>query len=428
MIVSAPRLVEMIRDSNLLDGDQLATLTQTLQSQYSEASPLANELVRRGWLTAFQLKQIEKGIGHDLLLGPYTLLEPVATGGMGHIYKAKHRQSGKTVAVKVIRKDRRGDIKALSRFRREVQAMAQLRHPNIVTLCDVSEFGVAHYYAMEFVDGVDLEEIISQTGRMPVAAACDYVRQAALGLQHAHERGLIHRDIKPGNLLIGRHRSDKNPPTTDLPAAAGERFGRWGQVKLLDLGLVLLQETNAPAGMQGPLTQQGFALGTVDYMAPEQVVNPHAVDIRADLYSLGCTFYEMLTGHVPFPKGSPVQKLVAHRTEEPVPIQQVRPEVPSKVAEVLTTLLAKQPTRRYQTPGETAEVMADLLIHLPPDQVDLDWQPPTFRKGSSEEATAENPAPATEEDPSEHGGSTLLYVIIAAAVFLICFAILFRVL
>src|SRR5262249_33177562 len=160
------------------------------------------------------------------------------------------------------------------RFRREVQAMAQLRHPNIVTLRDVSEIGVAHYYAMEFVDGLDLEEIIAQNGRLPVAAACDYVRQAAQGLQHAHERGLIHRDIKPANTLVGRHRPDPNGEPPGLPAAARERFGRWGRAKLLDMGLVLLQTPDA-AGPQGPLTQQGFALGTCDYMAPEQVVNAH---------------------------------------------------------------------------------------------------------------------------------------------------------
>jgi eukaryotic-like serine/threonine-protein kinase len=248
-------------------------------------------------------------------------------------------------------------------------------------------------------------------------------------LQHAHEQGLIHRDIKPGNLLIGRYRPDNSMQAPTMCGPAWERFCRWGQVKLLDMGLVLLQDQEASNGPQGPITQQGFALGTVDYMAPEQVVNPHLVDIRADLYSLGCTFYEMLTGHVPFPKGSPVQKLLAHRTEEPVPVQQERPEVPEEVAVIVHTLLSKQPTRRYQTPGEAAEAMAEVLIRMSATDVDLDWKPPLNRKGTAPAAPAENESPAAEEeDAGEAGGSNLLYLAIAAAVFVISFLILFRVL
>jgi eukaryotic-like serine/threonine-protein kinase len=190
---------------------------------------------------------------------------------------------------------------------------------------------------------------------------------------------------------------------------------------------VLLQDPDVSGGPQGPITQQGFALGTVDYMAPEQVVNPHAVDIRADLYSLGCTFYEMLTGHVPFPTGSPVQKLVAHRTQEPVPIEQERPDVPAEVAVVLNTLLAKHPSRRYQTPGEAAEAMGEVLIRMSSADVDLDWNPPTFRRGAAPEAPEEYSATA-EEDAPEASGSNMMYLAIAAVVFVISFLILFRVL
>jgi serine/threonine-protein kinase len=420
MIANVQRLVELIRESDVLDAGQFATLTQTIRPRCENAQLLARELVRRGWLTSYQVEVLTKGAGQDLILGPYVILEPIATGGMGQIYKARHRQTGKVAAVKVVRKDRRGDVKVLSRFRREIEALTHLSHPNIVALCDLDEIGVAHYYAMEYVDGVDLEEVIAQTGPLPVAAACDYIRQAACGLAHAHERGLIHRDIKPGNLLVARTAGNGVVPP-GVPAAARERFGRWGQVKLLDLGLVLLQDPELSTTPQAQLTQQGYALGTVDYMAPEQIVNPHKVDTRADLYALGCTFYEMLTGHEPFPGGSQVDKLVAHRAKEPIAIHQERPNVPGPVEGVVRKLMAKKPEDRFQTPGELADALTNVLVRLDRAAVDLTWQPPSFKQQPA--PAPEVPAPAAKA--ADDDSVPVLYVVLAVLIFVISFVVLY---
>jgi serine/threonine-protein kinase len=265
---------------------------------------------------------------------------------------------------------------------------------------------------MEYVDGKNLDRIISQNGPLPLAPACDYARQAALGLQHAHERGMVHRDLKPGNLLVARPSSNG--------AGAAERFGHWGTVKVLDLGLALVPQAAAAATKGFDLTRAGFSLGTVDYMAPEQVLDAHNVDIRADLYSLGCTFYEMLTGKPPFPDGSAIDKLACHRTKEPPLLQEKRPDVPPPVAEVVSKLLAKKPALRYQTPGELSEVLAEILTDMDAKAVPLDWQPNADGEATPEKEENE-PAPAAPPD-SEWSGQH--YLLIGLVVFVICLIIL----
>jgi serine/threonine-protein kinase len=376
MIATVDRLVELIHDSRILNPARLTVLRESLQGCFRQPYPLAKELLRRGWLTDYQLEQIIKGRGQDLILGPYIILEPIGAGHLGEVFKALHRKNEKLVALKVIRKERRGDLLSLSRFRREIHALGQLSHPNVVSAYGMDEVGVAHYYAMEYVEGINLNQLIGRVGQVPIAPACDYIRQAALGLQHAHEHGLIHRDIKPANLLIMQAGPETNPQPRGLSAEARERFGRWGTIKLLDLDLVLRRGKEPVSNSEGRLTLHGLALGTVDYMAPEQVDDPHGVDIRADLYSLGCTFYEMLAGHAPFPDGTPVEKVCAHRTREAVPVQQERPEIPENVAAVVSKLLVKQPAQRYQTPGEVSAALAGILVRMEPGTMAWDWKPP----------------------------------------------------
>jgi WD40 repeat protein len=286
----------------------------------------------------------------------------LGVGGMGAVFKARHRLMERSVALKVMSPGLLHRPAAVERFQREVRAAAQLAHPHIVTAYDAEQAGGNHFLVMEFIEGTSLARLVAEQGPLPVAVACDYARQAALGLQHAFEHGMVHRDVKPHNLM-----------RTPL-----------GQVKILDFGLARFVSECAPpveaqtcetaaatpppeasataAGVAegpagGPLTRVGTVMGSPDFIAPEQLADPHGADIRADVYSLGCTLYHLLVGQPPF-QGSVAEKLRAHQQEQPRPIAQVRPDVPAGLAAILERMLAKDPARRYQTPAEVAEALA----------------------------------------------------------------------
>jgi hypothetical protein len=293
----------------------------------------------------------------------YRLLEVLGTGGMGVVYKAEHRFMERTVALKVIDRGLTGNPAVVERFRREVKAAAQLDHPNIVHAYDADQAGDSHFLVMEFVEGTTLARLVEQQGPLPVAQACDAVRQAALGLQRAFERGMIHRDIKPHNLM-------RTPQ---------------GQIKILDFGLArLVRETapplsppsegSPPAGAASPsLTHLGMVMGTADYMAPEQAADAHAADIRADIYSLGCTLYFLLTGHPPFLEGTMLDKLQAHRQRPPQPLTDFREDVPAELVRVIERMMAKDPAQRYQTPAEVARALRPFLNVRPASVVSHRW-------------------------------------------------------
>ena len=210
----------------------------------------------------------------------YRIVGPLGQGGMGIVYKAEHKVMGRTVALKVINRELTADPKAVERFRREVKAAAQLNHPNIVTAHDAEEAGGLHFLVMEYVDGQSLDKFVARRGPLPITLACQFVRQTALGLNHAHQQGLVHRDIKPQNLMVTRK----------------------GQIKILDFGLArLLEQTRTRPHITAP----NLVVGTPDYISPEQARDSSTIDVRADLYSLGCTFYYLLTARVPFPGDSP---------------------------------------------------------------------------------------------------------------------------
>jgi serine/threonine-protein kinase len=280
---------------------------------------------------------------------------------MGIVWKARHREHDRIVALKIIRKDRLNNPNAVARFRREARAAARLSHPNIVLLFDSDQEGDAHYLAMEYVPGLTLQEVLDKDGPLPVGVVCDYIRQAALGLQHAYEQGMVHRDIKPSNLMVAfpvsaRHEPHDGNSSGDPPLPLEQ-----GIVKILDMGVARLQHLHDPPEETiTTLTQSGTVLGTPDYVAPEQLENPHSADIRADLYSLGCTAYELLCGKVPFSGGTLIQKLDRQRWEVPPSVEQLRPEVPAEVSAVVRRLMAKSPDDRFQTPGELAEALEEL--------------------------------------------------------------------
>jgi tRNA A-37 threonylcarbamoyl transferase component Bud32 len=265
----------------------------------------------------------------------YRVVRLLGQGGMGAVYEAEHRVMRRTVALKVIHRAYTANAAALERFRCEVRAAARLSHPNIVTTHDAEDAGDTQFLVMEYVAGISLGRLVNERGPLPVAEACAYVRQAALGLQHAHERGMVHRDVKPENLIRCAD----------------------GTVKVLDFGLAALL-----AERGGELTEENVVMGTPDYMAPEQAEDPRSADGRADVYSLGCTLYYLLTGQAPYPAPTALLKILAHRERPLPPIGQVRPEVPAGLGRVLARMLAKKPADRYATPGEVAVALEPFTV------------------------------------------------------------------
>src|SRR5262245_23311290 len=350
-IASTRSLIEMLSHGRLLEPAQLEELTRSLPSRSADPVALARELIQRGWLTPYQINQLFQGHASDLLLGHYLLLERLGEGGMGQVFKARETRLGRVVALKILRKERIVKPDIIRRFHQEIQAAARLSHPNIVHAYDAEQIGDAHVFAMEYVEGIDLARLVKQSGPLPVAQACEYVRQAAVALQHIHEHGMVHRDIKPANLMHDNH----------------ERV-----IKILDMGLVRLLDDDSGESSVTKLTRLGVVMGTVDYISPEQALNSQRADIRSDLYSLGCTFYYLLTGRVPFPADEPMAKLLAHSCEQAVPVEQLRPDPPPRVVDIVHKLMAKHPDARHQTP---AELVLDLAALTPPPNT---VSPPPF--------------------------------------------------
>jgi serine/threonine protein kinase/formylglycine-generating enzyme required for sulfatase activity len=313
------------------------------------------------------------GLGEDVLrpgglLGQYRLLERIGAGGMGQVFKAIHPTMQRVVAVKIMAPSLVQDERARARFRREVQSAARLAHPNIVMAYDAAEEAGLCFLVMEYVEGRDAGILLHEFGPAPLGPACEIVRQAALGLQHAHEQGMVHRDIKPGNLVIAPRRpprgSDPGSPPTALPIWPADPV-----VKVLDFGLARFQasESDHVRGST-PLTREGHVVGTPEFMAPEQACNSGRTDIRSDIYSLGCTFYCLLTGRPPFGGTSLLEVMVQHLQSPPPPVTDTRPDVPPAVAAVLERMLAKRPEDRFQTPGEVVEALGPSAAALAPTE------------------------------------------------------------
>ncbi|HEV3339570.1 MAG TPA: bifunctional serine/threonine-protein kinase/formylglycine-generating enzyme family protein [Pirellulales bacterium] len=273
-------------------------------------------------------------------IGEYVLGETIGRGGMGTVYRAVHARLDKLVAIKVLSPHRLGDAAAVTRFEREMRAVGKLSHPNIVAATDAGEIDGAPFLVMEFINGIDLARLLRRHGPLGVADACEIARQAALGLECAHSHGLVHRDIKPSNLL--------------LTLAPDQPTG--GLVKVADLGLALLNE---PEGGAGATSSATLVIGSLDYMAPEQADNAHQVDRRADLYSLGCALYELLTGRAPFtlPGQTRIQKLKAHADASVPPLAAACPKLPAGLEPLVRKLLAKDPADRIANAAELAAAL-----------------------------------------------------------------------
>jgi serine/threonine-protein kinase len=331
--------------------DLIAQFTADRQLTADQAAAL---LVEKKVLTAYQAEQLLAGHAEECVVaGRYRIVEKLGAGGMGTVYKAHDTNLGRLVAIKVLPARVANDPGAVARFQREAKALATVSHPGIVQAHDAGEDRGRQFLVMEYVEGTNLGRLLNEQGRVPPTLAADYVHQAAEALAHAHARGLVHRDLKPSNLLLTPER----------------------QIKILDLGLArFLQDQIGEAG----LTREGAGLGTPDYMAPEQFGDARHVDPRADIYSLGCTLYHLLTGQVPFPGSSLTEKAQAHEEQAPPPIAVRCPEAPAGLVFVVQRMLAKRPADRFQTAGELAEALgpyvASSSASLPRLQRTTSWQ------------------------------------------------------
>jgi serine/threonine protein kinase len=331
------QFLTLVRKSGVVEPCCLEPFEKQVAAE-AEAVPdpqaLATAMVRQGLLSYMQADALLRGKWrHWVIAGKYRLLEQLGVGGIGKVFLCEHLKMQRLVALKIMQPEKAANPLLLARFVREAKTLVALHHPNIVRAFDLDNDGRHHFIVLEYVDGASLQHIVSKHGPLTVVRACDYVRQAALGLQYAHENGLVHRDIKPANLLLDRT----------------------GVVKIHDLGLARI------LGDEQEITQilgNRELIGTADYLAPEQAVDSHAVDIRADIYSLGGVFFYLLTGRSPFADGTVAQKLLDHQTRLPDGVRKYRNDTPAGVEAIVSRMLAKNPRDRFQQPIEIVTALA----------------------------------------------------------------------
>lgn len=334
--ITVERFVQLLQESGLLNAGEMDEVRLALP-QHASTESLAESLYRQGKLTKFQLTRVIQGKAKSLFLGNYVVQDKIGQGGMGLVVKARHRVMQRIVAIKLLSTTTMKSTDAVRRFHREVEAAARLNHPNIVTAFDADQANGTHFLVMEYVDGCNLAHLVRNQGPLTIKRAIEFLLQAGRGLEYAHAHGIVHRDIKPGNLLIDRS----------------------GIVKILDLGLARQQNDDQASDLTG----SGQIMGTIDYMAPEQAVNTRSADYRSDIYSFGCTLWYLLTGHSVYDGDTALAKLLAHRDNPIPPLLGTSVELsytnPRAVVidRVIRKMLAKNPDQRYQS-------MAEVLIAL----------------------------------------------------------------
>lgn len=350
-IATPEEFAGLVSQSGLLSADELDAFQTGLSQEDlpDDAESLAELLVKREKLTEYQARQLQTGNVKGLVFGNYIVLDELGKGGMGMVFKAYHRRMKRIVALKVLPPEMTSEANALARFHREVEAAGKLTHANIAAAYDADEADGIHFLVMEFVDGPDLSAYVQEHGPLSIAQALQIGLQAAIGLEHAHSQGVVHRDIKPSNILVDSS----------------------GTLKILDMGLAQLQrEAGEPEQDQSDLTQSGRVLGTVDYMSPEQAMDAKRADYRADIYSLGCTLYFVLTGQAPAPEGTLTKKLLWHQSEQPPKLGDKCPGVSPTFEAMFQKMLAKKPEDRQQSTNEVIDEIQACLKELPPEEVE----------------------------------------------------------
>ncbi|MEQ8788438.1 MAG: serine/threonine-protein kinase [Pirellulaceae bacterium] len=384
--VDCEHFLSKLSEVGVLSPDEFATVSESMSADPSAADPrqLASQLVTAGKLTEYQASALLKG-EPELLIDKYLILDLIDVGGMGMVFKAIHRTMNRVVAVKMISQQALASSDQVKRFQREVRVTATLEHPNIVRSYDADESRGVNFLVMEYVRGKNLHKIVRTSGPLSLSRAVDCTRQAAVGLQYAHERGIVHRDIKPGNLLLDDH----------------------GTVKILDLGLAHFDETlqhseaasNSPEADNGrpyvcrsELTAVGMVLGTASFMAPEQSLDSHLVDSRSDVYSLGCALYFLLTGDTPYTGNTVLKVFVKHREAEIPALRDKRPDVPASLEAVFRRMIAKNPDDRFQSMSELILALDECRIAPPKTTRHVETKavvsPPASMKAATNESAA----------------------------------------
>ena len=343
--LTSERFLQMVAKSGVVETAAADQLVQKVRKKLGGNLPenpkkLAGAFVKAGLLTDWHVEKLLAGKYKGFFLGKYKLLGHIGTGGMSSVYLAEHTRMGDKRAIKVLPKSRVRDATYLARFQLEAKAIASLNHPNIVLAYDIDNEGDVHYIVMEYVDGMDLQQLVKRDGAIDASTAASLIAQAARGLEHAHSKGVIHRDVKPANLLIDSR----------------------GVVRLLDMGLALV---NAGDDESLTVANNENVLGTADYLAPEQALNSHEVDHRADIYGLGCTLYFLLTGKPPFSDGTLAQRIAKHQTEMPTAIRKIQSDVPGELEGICVKMIQKDPRYRYQSAADVAEVLEKFASKVP---------------------------------------------------------------
>ena len=340
MGISIEDLVRNLANSGLLAQDEMATVHDSVAAEphVITGDDLARELVKQKYLTKLQAAAVLKGKTSNLVFGDYIVLEKIGSGGMGQVFKARHKPTGKNVALKVLSADAVKNKRLIERFKKEAKAVARLKHPNVVRAYEAGKFNRIRYLVMELVEGENMLARVKRKGPLPVEECVACVLQAARGLGYAHEKGVTHRDIKPSNLLRDRHT---------------------GRVKILDMGLARVEEEEDEDAVR--LTMPGQMLGTARFMAPEQIEDARNADVRSDVYSLGCTLYYLLRGKAPYSGETVAHTLMAH-VSAPIPdLCRKRTDVPSWLGDIFQRMLAKDPGERYQ---KMSELVDEIQLHL----------------------------------------------------------------
>lgn len=362
--MTTAQFLEALKKSNLLSSSQFSEVKDFVGSD-AKPEGVARQLIRLKMLTQWQAKRLLAG-QTTFFVGNYKLLKRLGAGDAAAVFKAEQTGTRRNVALKVLPKELLSNVEAVERFRREVRATASLKHPHIVAAYDAGQLGDIHYLIMEYVGGRDLTAWLEQYTKLPIPWSCEVIRQIAEGLEHVHEAGLVHRDINPANILVAAK-------TDGMPWA-----------KILDFGRVRnIAETQ---GSTDRLTVRGQTLGTQDYTSPEQMRNSRDADIRADIYSLGATFFKMLTGRVPHDDADPMKRMTALFSRDVPPASSLRSEIPPEVDGIIAKMLARDIDKRYQTPNQIVEAIAPFALGS--DEV----------LGADEIATAEEEPPIWTED------------------------------
>ena len=377
--MNSTAFLKLLKKSGLMSGSQM-TAAQALAAAEESAEQLSRQLVRSGLLTAWQAAQLLKGQS-GFVLGHYRLLDSIGRGGMGHVFRAIDSRDSSIVAIKVMSRKLSSNQHLVNRFRREIRASSRLNNPHIVRSLDAGRVGNIDFMVMEYVNGEQLDDMLAGLPAIPVAQACEIIRQTALGLQHAFEKQMVHRDIKPSNLMLDW-------------ADNGE-----ARVRIMDMGLVRLLDDDDD---RTAVTRAGQVMGTPDYMSPEQGWNTAAVDIRSDIYSLGCTFFRLLTGRVPFQGDNPLQVLMVRCSRDAPSVRSIRAELAEPIDAIVTRMIRRDPDQRFQTPQELADALEPFSAPITVASLQAKVRKPDDPETSIELQLAASEAAGDLQDPGYH--------------------------